>query len=314
MVKNMTDEEVAAGVAAAGARAWPVAEGYVDADGVPIYFKCIGAGRPLLILHGGPGANHDYLLQPLLPLAKWRQLVFIDQRGCGRSGSPWGSSEYTIQRQTRDIEQVRTSLGLGRIDVLGHSFGGLVAQAYALAYPQSVASLLLVATASSIDRVERDLDRILRAAPPELQSEIAALETQGIYGVDGAQLPRYRQCADEILAPCMYAVHAPTWDSQPTSFGWEAMRQVWGDQSEFRCTGTARALDLDLGMQAWPGRALIVYGDHDIVSDATASHTHLLIKRSRLVRIKDAGHELYVDQPAAFIETIESFLRAPDRP
>lgn len=310
----MKDEKNGTGGDAASPRAWPTSEGYIDADGVPIYFKCIGEGRPLLVLHGGPGVNHDYLLQPLLPLAKWRRLVFIDQRGCGRSGSPRGSSEYAIDRLMRDIEQVRTSLGLGLVDVLGHSFGGLFAQAYALAYPQSVAGLLLVATASSIARIERDLDRILKAAAPDLQSEIAALERQGIYGADGAQLPRYRQCADEIFAPFTYAVRAPAWDSPPTQIGWEAMRQIWGDQSEFRCTGTARTLDLDAGMRTWPGRALIVYGDHDMVSDATASHTHLLIERSRLVRIKDAGHELYVDQPAAFLEAIQSFLQALDQP
>ena len=314
MVTNTTSAKTGPTADIARPHVWPVWEGYVDADGVPLYCKCFGTGRPLLILHGGPGGNHQYLLRPLLRLAERRRLVFIDQRGCGRSGSPRGDSQYSFNRLVEDLELVRTGLGLGRIEVFGHSFGGLLAQAYARAYPQSVDKLVLVATASSVDRIEWDLERCLKAAPSALQTEIAELEKQGIYGSDGAQLPRYRQCADEVLAPFMYAMKAPTWDTPPTQFGWEAMRHIWGDQSDFRCTGTARAIDLSSGMQRWPGRALILYGDRDIVSDVTANHTHLLIKRSVLTRIKNAGHEVFVDQPVDFLEAVESFLPQVDHP
>ena len=63
----------------------PVQEGFVDANGVLIYYKMLGSGKPLLILHGGPGASHDYFLPYLLPLARRHRLIFIDERGSGRS-------------------------------------------------------------------------------------------------------------------------------------------------------------------------------------------------------------------------------------
>src|SRR5689334_16332202 len=71
-------------------------EGYVDAHGVLIYYKSIGNGPPLLIVHGGPGASHDYFLPHLLPLARQNRLVFIDERGSGRSGKLENPAEYTV--------------------------------------------------------------------------------------------------------------------------------------------------------------------------------------------------------------------------
>src|SRR5207245_3234572 len=73
------------GVPAASAGVYPIQEGLVDAGGVLIYYESVGRGAPLVILHGGPGASHDYFLPYLLPLARRNRLVFIDERGSGRS-------------------------------------------------------------------------------------------------------------------------------------------------------------------------------------------------------------------------------------
>src|SRR5438046_2516548 len=72
-------------------------EGFVDAHGVLIYYKIIGHGAPLMIVHGGPGASHDYLLPYLLPLARSNQLIFIDERGSGRSEKLEDVKQYTVE-------------------------------------------------------------------------------------------------------------------------------------------------------------------------------------------------------------------------
>src|SRR5258708_15876100 len=64
---------------------YPIQEGFVDAHGIMIYYKTIGRGAPLVIVHGGPGASHDYFLPYLLPLARHNKLIFIDERGPRRS-------------------------------------------------------------------------------------------------------------------------------------------------------------------------------------------------------------------------------------
>lgn len=89
------------------ASVYPIHEGYVDAHGIMIYYEMIGRGAPLLILHGGPGASHDYFLPYLLPLARHNQLVFIDERGSGRSQKLGDPAGYTVDNMIEDVEDVR---------------------------------------------------------------------------------------------------------------------------------------------------------------------------------------------------------------
>src|SRR3954447_20053044 len=96
-------------------------DGYVDSHGVVIYYESIGHGTPLMILHGGPGSSHGYFLPHLLPLATQRRLVFIDERGSGRSQRLPDLKGYTLDNMVSDVEAVRIALGLGKVDVLGHS-------------------------------------------------------------------------------------------------------------------------------------------------------------------------------------------------
>jgi len=142
-------------------------EGFVDAHGVLIYYKIIGQGDALLILHGGPGASHDYLLPSLLPLARAKQLVFIDERGSGRSQRLQDASAYTIENMVEDVEAVRASLHLGKIDLLGHSYGGVLAQAYALKYQQNLRHLILNSTFASTREMNTALAREKAQMPPE---------------------------------------------------------------------------------------------------------------------------------------------------
>src|ERR1700753_1777728 len=107
--------------AGAASAVYPLEEGYVDAHGVLIYYMTVGRGAPLLIVHGGPGASHDYFLPYLLPLARQNRIIFIDERGSGRSQKLDDPSGYTVENMVEDVEDVRRELGLGKISLLGHS-------------------------------------------------------------------------------------------------------------------------------------------------------------------------------------------------
>src|SRR5713101_990143 len=91
---------------------FPIEEGFVDAHGVLIYYTTVGRGAPLVIVHGGPGASHDYFLPHLLPLARHNRLVFIDERGSGRSEKLEDPAGYTVDAMVEDVEAVRQGLGL----------------------------------------------------------------------------------------------------------------------------------------------------------------------------------------------------------
>src|SRR5436305_12925952 len=119
---------------AAEPNVYPMQEGFVDAHGVLIYYVTLGKGDPLVIVHGGPGASHDYFRPWLLPLARHNRVVFIDERGSGKSEKVEDVKQYTVENMVEDVEAVRRALELGPINLLGHSYGGVLAQAYALKY------------------------------------------------------------------------------------------------------------------------------------------------------------------------------------
>ncbi|ASK62467.1 prolyl aminopeptidase [Virgibacillus phasianinus] len=100
------------------------------------------------ILHGGPGGEHTIFQSFLTPLSKYMQLVYIDQRGCGLSDRG-PTSTYTVENNVEDLEALRLYLGLEKIILFGHSYGGMLAQSYALRYPDSVSGLFLIATTPS---------------------------------------------------------------------------------------------------------------------------------------------------------------------
>src|SRR5215470_10471304 len=118
-------------------------EGFVDSHGVLIYYMSVGQGAPLMIIHGGPGGSHEYFLPYLLPLMRSNKLVFIDERGSGKSSKPEDAKQYTIANMVEDIETVRQALALGKISLLGHSFGGAPVQAYAFKYQKNLSHLIL---------------------------------------------------------------------------------------------------------------------------------------------------------------------------
>src|SRR5487761_933594 len=161
---------------------YPMHEGFVDAHGVMIYYMTVGRGAPLMILHGGPGASHDYFLPYLLPLARHNQLVFIDERGSGKSQRLSDPSEYTVENMVEDVEDVRQALDLGKLTLLGHSYGGVLAQAYALKYQKNLTHLILCSTFPSTKQMNEVLARELASAPADVREKIDKMQKAGLFG------------------------------------------------------------------------------------------------------------------------------------
>src|SRR5580765_5990208 len=196
-----------------------IESGFVDANGVLIYYEALGRGQPLLILHGGPGASHDYFLPYLLPLARTNRVVFIDERGSGRSQKLEDPKGYTVENMVEDVESVRAALGLGRISLLGHSYGGVLAQAYALKYQKNLSHLILCSTFYSTKEMNEVFKKELATMSPELRDRIQKMEQAGLYG-HGKDYEKNRYTADYMVAawgdayfPFLYQNHPdPNYD------------------------------------------------------------------------------------------------------
>src|SRR3712207_1771918 len=145
-------------------------EGQVAVGRARLYYREVGAGRPVVVLHGGPDFDHRYLRPELDRLADDLHLIYYDQRGRGRSAAGAGPEDVTIASEVADLDALRRHLGLASVALLGRSWGGLLAMEYAIRHPERVSQLILMNTApaSAVDwqTLRRHLRRL--RTPAEL--------------------------------------------------------------------------------------------------------------------------------------------------
>jgi proline iminopeptidase len=300
----------------APAAAFKIEQGYVDTGGVMIYYEAFGQGSPLVIVHGGPGASHDYFLPYLVPLARHHQLIFIDERGSGRSTKLDDPSGYTVEAMVEDVEAVRKELALGRIALLGHSYGGVLAQAYALKYQKNLSGLILCSTFHSTTKLNEVFRKQLAAMPAELRERIEKLEAAGLFG-HGKDYEKNRYTNDYMIAawgegyfPYLYQRH-PEENYDPVDNGkmsWDLYRAMWGSHGEFIVDGNLKSVEYADRLPSLRVRTLVTAGDHDECDPALAKELSGLIPGSRVVIFPQSGHMTFVDQPDLFLRTVDEFL------
>jgi proline iminopeptidase len=284
-------------------------EGFVDGAGAKLYYKALGRGPPLLALHGGPGADHTDFLPYLRPLSRRNQLILIDERGSGRSERLQDPKNYKLDYMVDDIECIRRSFGLKRMALLGHSFGGILAQAYAVRYPHRLTRLVLAGTAVSAKWFEADFRRIRSALAPSLRGKIAAFEKRGIFRADGQYRKRYVPLITSALAPYMYTRRLPS--SHQGYFGvtgWEILREMWVRRSDFRVDGSLKGFNFASSLKTVDVPTLVVIGDRDLVTEESAQSLSASLPRSELVVLRSAGHMMFVDQTRRFNALVSNFL------
>jgi len=302
---------------AATSHVYRMEEGFVDSSGVLVYYKIIGRGAPLMIVHGGPGASHDYLLPYLLPLARTHRLIFIDERGSGRSERLENPTMYTVENMVEDVEAVRKALGLGRISLLGHSYGGVLAQAYAFKYQQNLSHLILGGTFYSTAEMNKVLAREKQAMPPEELRKLDEFEKAGLFD-KGKPWERGRYPDDyaklawgDGYFPFLYQHHPdPNYDpaSGNTSTSWELYRAMWGSHGEFIIDGNLKSVEYADRLPGIKVPTLLICGDHDESDPSLSRFMHEKIAGSRLVVLPQSGHMAFVDQPNLYIKAVSDFL------
>ena len=295
---------------------FPIEEGYVDAHGVMIYYTAFGSGAPLVIVHGGPGASHDYFLPHLIPLARSNRLIFIDERGSGKSEKLDDPHGYTVENMVEDVETVRTQLHLGRINLLGHSFGGVLAQAYALKYQKNLNHLVLCSTFDSTHALNAVFQKMKQAMSPELRKRLDDAEAAGLYG-HGKDYEKNRYTSDYMIAawgagyfPYLYQ-RKPDANYDPVTNGnmsWDLYREMWGSHGEFVIDGNLVSVEYGERLPSIQVPTLITVGDHDESDPSIAREMHAKIGGSKLVILPDSGHMTFVDQPILFRKAVDDFL------
>jgi proline-specific peptidase len=302
---------------AASASVYPLHEGFVDANGVLLYYMDIGRGAPLVIVHGGPGASHDYFLPYVLPLARHNRLILIDERGSGRSGKLEDPKGYTVENMVEDVEAVRQALALGKISLLGHSYGGVLAQAYALKYQKNLSHLVLASTFSSTKAMNEVFVRMREKMSPELRERIDKLEADGLFG-HGKDYEKNRYTSEYMIAawgegyfPYVYH-NRPDANYDPIAQGntaWDLYREMWGEHGEFIIDGNLKSAEYTDRLPAIKVPTLVIVGENDECDPSLSQVMHEKIAGSRLVILPKSGHMTFVDQPEMFLKSVGDFLR-----
>ncbi|MET7425482.1 alpha/beta hydrolase [Dactylosporangium sp. NPDC005555] len=275
---------------------------FTSFDGTVLHYGSIGDGPPLVLVPGGPRAAG--YLEDLGGLSASRTLIRYDARGTGASARPADPATYAYPVLARDVEALRSHLGLESLDLLGHSAGSVVASAYAAAHPARIARLVLVSPSPQLygkggddvgdilgTRTDAPWHTEVGAAAGELLSLPPDAAPSRVFDV----LDRYTPAAYGRWDDRQQA-HAAT---QRAQFALEAWSGFWA--------GTDNGWLDDLA--TLPAPVLVLTGDRDAltgvrIGDVVAAG----LPHARHETIPGAGHYPWVDEPAAFTAAVAGFL------
>jgi len=289
----------------------PMKEGFVSFRGYKVWYSVVGEreqiGRlPLLCLHGGPGAPHDYL-EPLGAMAKTgRRVVFYDQLGSGNSDHPHKPEMWTVELFVEEVGVVRRALGLEHVHLLGQSWGGMLAMEYALTKPSGLASLILADSPASMQQWVNETNRLRSELPPEVQQTLLKHEEAGTTGdseYQEAALVFYRRhlCRLDPWPECLQRAYAKL-GQNPEVYN------TMNGPSEFHVTGTLKDWNVvdRLGEISVP--TLILSGRYDEATPAVIETVHRGIHGSEWVIFENSSHMPHLEETERFMRVLTDFL------
>ncbi|WP_413206510.1 proline iminopeptidase-family hydrolase [Rhodospirillum sp. A1_3_36] len=278
----------------------------VEVDGFAVQAYGFGEGdEVVLCLNGGPGLPCDYLREAHSCLRdKGYQVVAFDQLGTGASDRPEDPTLWTIERYVEEVETLRLALGLGRVHLLGHSWGGWLGIDYALTHPEALRTLILENTVADMPHLVSELERLRGALGSETLAMMRRHEAEGTF-----DHPEY-QAAVTILN---YR-HVCRLDSWPApverSLGdWNMGPYVtMQGPNEFLYTGNLKDWNRVADLHRITVPVLITTGQHDELTPACALRMKLHLPDSELHVFPNSSHMPFYEEPDAYYPVLLDFL------
>jgi len=281
---------------------------YVTVNGARLWVESEGSGPPILIIPGGPGSPHDYFHPFFSALSGTNRVLYFDAFGRGKSDRARDPKEYTFDRDVEDIEGLRVALGLGKIAVLGHSYGGMVAQAYALRYPQSVSKLVLVCTLYSGEMWQANNDncnREIQNQYPEVWKEVEALRAAGLH----SSAPKHQEVYGRVPTDLFYFYNGAAARRVSFAANPDVYYTIAGDDADFLIGGDAAKLDFRTELKKLHMPVLILAGRYDRVALPRYS---VQFKRfapaAQFVMFEHSGHFPFAEESTATFAKLHQFL------
>jgi len=263
-------------------------------DGYGLNVEELGSGFPLIVLHGGPGLDHHMFRPYLDPLSAGLRLLYVDERGQGRSNRV-DPATLSLDRFARDVDLLAQALGLEAFALLGHSFGAIIATYHAIELGTATAYVISGGADESeamLADVEASLNALGDAAAP------IAASWEGEKAVESED-----QLADLLRAQMPFHFQG----TPPAGYGEDTV----GSPDVLRHFANAGYGDFDYrpDLNRVTKPTLVVVGEHDRTTTPRAARVlNQGIPGSELLTIPGAGHMSFVEQPEFYIDAVRGFL------
>jgi len=288
-----------------------IKEGFISFHGYKIWYGIAGEREdlgklPVLCLHGGPGAPHDYL-KPLAAVADTgRRVIFYDQLGSGNSDHPHKPEMWTVELFVEEVGVVRQALGLERVHLFGQSWGGMLAMEYALTKPSGLTSLILADSPASMPQWIAEANRLRAELPPDVQETLLRHEKAGTTSdpaYEEAMLVFYRRhvCRLTPWPDCLIRA-------------WEKLKQdpevylTMNGPSEFFVIGTLKNWSIVNRLGEIDAPSLLLSGRYDEATPAIMETVHRGIRGSEWVIFENSSHMPHLEEPERYLQVLTDFL------
>ena len=281
-------------------------------NGKKIWTVSFGKGDPLFFIAGGPGGTH-YGLRSFDTLATNFKLVYFDGLGRGKSDLAKKVTDYSLQRDVEDLEALRKAMGFRQINVLGHSYGGVVAQAYAIKYPQNVKHLILANTFHSYVMWQENDDNCnheIKTSYPEVWDTLMVLRNQGYVSSDAIHQEVYGRVPYGFL----YAYNPDKFVNRgrkpyPNPFNAELYYQMVGKDGDFIVGSDIGNFDFRKELKNLKMPILVIGGRYDRVAVPSQMIKYKeYCPQAKYVMFEKSGHNPQVEEPEKEFALIRQFL------
>lgn len=280
----------------------PIKEGFLDIGETSLYFKTIGSGEPILVLHGGPGFDHQILMPYIGRLGLHQKVIQYDQRGSGRSKGPIDAASINIENFVEDIEAIRKHFKIEKLNLAGVSWGGILAMFYSVKYTENLNSLVLFSTAASSEilyRMTPAMNKRTTAEDGELMKELS--RSKGFKQKDPQILEEFYRayCKAQFGDPSLAAKINLTLCENTAKNLDTISSLVMSSIGEF---------DLHASLQKITCPTLVLHGRKDPLPLEAAQNIHAMIPNSELIVFEESGHWIFIEEEERFLTIVNAFL------
>ena len=279
-------------------------EGYASNNDLSkTYYKILGKGEPLLIINGGPGMNSNGFEGMAKILAETQQTIIYDQRGTGKSElKELNAKTISMKIMADDIEALRKHLKIKKWNILGHSFGGMLASYYATIYPNSINKLVLSSSGG--------IDLSLLKGPNLIEQNLSKVEKDSMNYWDdkiekgdtsyAARLGRGRAMAPAYVYDQKYV---PVIAERLTQGNSTINGLLWSDMQKMNFDCTAK-------LKTFKNPVLIIQGKEDVISNEIGELAQKTLPNSKLILLENCRHYGWLDAKEKYFGEINSFLKS----